>query len=252
MRSRGVLLILVLSVLAPVLATGGTLYTVDGSASFTGGIYGTWDFAFTSGPAGLYLQQIDIDLSPTGLKFDTVPGGFGSLTSLDIDNYLGTDVGTGLYQILPGTGAVLDGGQSLTFQFDDFTVGENFHFTGDVDNPDPTLLPLTDCSSLHGLARVACIIQNAVKTAQNDARLTAAALVTGQEFGGTLVTYTFGGPGFYTSQFTAAFEPDGGLRVLGAANAVEGEVEATPEPATFVSLGAGMLLLGGLLRRRAH
>ncbi|MGD0014733.1 MAG: PEP-CTERM sorting domain-containing protein [Bryobacteraceae bacterium] len=246
------LLILVLSVFAPVLAMGGTLYPVVGSASFTGGIYGTWDFAFTSGPVGVYLQQIDIDLSPTGLKFDTVPGGFGSLTSLDIDNYLGTDVGTGLYQIVPGTGAVLDGGQLLTFRFNDFTAGETFHFTGDVDNPDPTLTALRNCSGLGLLARLVCAAQNLATTAQNDARLLAAALVTGEEFGGTLVTFTFGGPGFSTGQFTGAFEPDGGLRVLSDVNGVEGEVEAIPEPATFVSLGAGMLLLGGLLRRRAH
>jgi hypothetical protein len=252
MRLRDVSVILVLAVFAPVLAAGPISYTIEGSASFTGGIYGTWDFAFTSGPAGLYLQQIDIDLSPTGLSFDTVPGGFGSLTSLDIDNYLGTDVDTGLSLILPGTGGVLDGGQLLAFQFDDFTVGEAFHFTGDVDNPDPTLLPLTDCSTVPPRNRLACAIQNALRTVQNDLRLAAAALVTGQEFGGVLVTYTFGGPGFYTSQFTTAFEPAGGLRVLGAVDGLEGEVQATPEPATFVLLGAGMLLLGGLLRRRAH
>jgi hypothetical protein len=241
-----------LLVFAPMLAMGAPSFAVEGSASFTGGIFGTWDFAFTSGPAGLYLQQIDIDLSPAGLSFDTVPGGFGSLTSLDIDNYLGTDVDTGLSLILPGTGAVLDGGQSLVFQFDGFTVGKAFHFTGDVDNPDPALLPLTNCSGLPLLARALCLVQNALKTVQNDARLAAAALVTGQEFDGVRVTYTFGGPGFYTSQFTTAFEPAGGLRVLGAVDGLEGEVEATPEPATFVSLGAGMLLLGGLLRRRAH
>lgn len=210
MRLRDVSLILMLFVFAPVLAAGPISYPVEASASFTGGIYGTWDFAFTSGPAGLYLQQIAIDLSPTGLRFDTVPGGFGSLTSLDIDNYLGTDVDTGLSLILPGTGGVLDGGQLLVFQFDGFTMGETFHFTGDVDNPDPTLTALRDCSGLRPLARAACILQNMLTTAQNDARLAAAALVTGQEFGGVLVTYTFGGPGFYASQFTTAFEPSRG------------------------------------------
>lgn len=246
MRSRSAVLILVLPLFVRVLAAE----PVTTLATFTGGIFGTWDFTFTSGPADLQLLQITIDLSPTDLRFDTAPGGvFGSLTSLDIGDYQGTDVSTGLYGILPGTGADLDNGQLLTFQFDDFTAGETFHFTGDVDNPNPTLTSLNTCSG-RPLAVALCNVRNALITAQNDARLLAAALVTSEEFAGAQVTYTFGGPGFYTSEFPPGeFESAGGVRDVSSS---EDDVQATPEPATFVSLAAGVLLLGCLRRRRAH
>lgn len=250
MRSRTALLVLLLPLFVQVLTAGPVLWPIEGSASFIGGIYGTWDFTFTSGPADLHLQQITIDLGPTNVRFDTAPGGFGSLTSLAIGNYLGTDASTGLAEILPGPGAVLDGGQLLTFRFDDFTVGRTFHFTGDVDNPDPTLIPLNDCSGLRPLARAICNLQNVGITAQNDARRAAASLVTAQQFDGARVTYSFGGPGFYASEFTGDFGPAGGLRIFGSASSFANNVQAIPEPATFVSLAIGMLLLGRLRRRR--
>ena len=235
MRLRIVLLTLVLPLFVQTLAAGPI---IEASANFSGGVNGRWDFAFTSGPAGLYLERITIDLSPTSVRFDTAPGGFGSLTSLDVGAYQGTDTNTGLYQILPGTGAALDGGALVTFLFNDFTVGEAFHFTADVDNPDPVL---ATCTGSLG-ARLACAANNA-------ALRTAASIVTPAQFNGALVTYTFGGPGFYTGEFTTAFAPDGGLRIFGSATGLQDEL--TPEPATYVSLAAGLLLVGFRLRRRA-
>lgn len=224
---------------------------VEASATFGGGIYGTWNFAFTSGPTDLDLEQITIDLSPTDVRFDTASGGFGSLAYLDVGDYQGTNVTTGLYQILPGTGATLDGGSLLTFDFNDFTAGDTFHFTADVDNPDPTLTPLKNCSGLGSIAKAVCLAQNAAITAKDDASLAAAELVTAQQFSGATVTYTFGGPGFYTSEFTGAFSPDGGLQIFGSTSSVLDSVQAVPEPASCVSLAAGLLLLGLRLLRRA-
>lgn len=240
-----------LPLLAQTLLAGPVVFPVEISASFTGGVYGTWDFTFDSGPAGLYLQQIVIDLGPANLGFDTVPGGFGSLTSRDVGGYNGTDVTTGLSSILPGTGSALDGGQILIFQFTDFTPGETFHFTADVDNPNPTLLPIRNCSGLGPIARALCLAQNAANTVINDARLAAASVVTAQQFAGTQVTYTLGGPSYYTTQITTAFEPAGGLRVFGSTSGAFDEVVENPEPTTPALLAAAVLLLGIRRLRRA-
>lgn len=250
MRLKLAFLILVLPLFVQTLAADSL--PVEAVGTFSGGIYGTWDFSFASGPAEVYLEEITIDLSPTNVRFDTAPGGFGSLTSLDVGGYEGTDATTGLYQILPGTGTALDGGSLLSFLFNDFTVGDDFHFTADVDNPNPTLMPLNDCSGLGRLAKAACTADNVIITTDNDALLAAAAFVTAQQFSGAEVTYTFGGPGYYTTEFTGSFAPDGGLRVFGTATDQLGSVDPTPEPATCVSLVAGLLALAGFrLRRKA-
>ena len=242
------LFVLILPLLVPALVAG-PVFPVEASATFGGGIFGTWDFTFT-GPAGLYLQQIAIDLGPANLGFDTVPGGFGSLASLDVGGYQGTDATTGLNQIVPGTGLTRDGGQSLIFQFNDFTAGETFHFTADVDNPNPTLAALRNCNGLGFIARGICLLQNAATTVANDALLAGASVVTAPEFAGSRVTYTFGGPRYYTSEITAAFSPDGGIRVFGSSAGVLDEVEGVPEPATALLLAAGLLFVGLRLRRR--
>jgi hypothetical protein len=232
MKSKLFFLALVLVLSLPSLPAA-EVFPVQASATFTGGIYGTWDITFESGPVGLFLQQITIDLSPTGTLFDTAPGGFGYSEYRDVGGYNGTDVATGMYQILPGTGIALDGGQVLTFLFDDFTVGETFHFTADVDN-NPTL---RSCTGLGPILRALC-------QAANDVAITAAPFVTANQFQGAQVTYTFGSPTFFTKDFTEPFSPDGGLRVFGSTNGVFDEIEAVPEPGTFLSLGAGLVLLG--------
>jgi hypothetical protein len=202
-------------------------YPIAGSATFGTGIFGTFDFTFSSGPTGLYLEQLAIQL-PSTVRFDTAPGGFGAFpfVSLDIGGFQGTDVSTGLYEISPGTGAILDGGRMIAFSFLDFTAGKSFHFTGDVD---------VDCSGKTGFALLAC---NAT-----------ASVVTAQQFSGATATFTFGGPGFDPVQVTSPFEPQGGLRFFSSVNEFEAEVVPNPEPATFVFIGTG-LLLGSVLHRR--
>src|SRR6516225_7570355 len=113
--------------------------TISGSASFIGGLTGSWSFQYTSDIPGVTLQSIVLDLSPTDLRFDTASGGFGSLTFLDVGGFGGTDLTTGLTGI-SATGAALDGGTLLTFYFNNFLPGSTFQFSADVDHPDPSLL----------------------------------------------------------------------------------------------------------------
>lgn len=227
MKLKIALLTLTLALFVQALAAG-TITTFPVDATFTGGIYGTWDFGFANAPVGLQLRQIEINLNPdpstpAKVRFDTVPGGFGSLTSLAVGGYQYPYGDTGLVSAAGAT----DGGTLLTFQFNNFTTGKAFHFTADVDR---------DCSSLTGLARGLC-------------QLTAA-FVTAQQFSGSQVTYTFGGPGFYTSQFTGTFSPDGTAPVFGSAAQLNASVESVPEPATCIPLAAGLLLIGFRLVRR--
>src|SRR5580765_7629290 len=87
---------------------------VSGNASFLGGLNGSWSFQFTSDTPGLLLESIDLDLTPTDLRFDTAAGGFGSLSYKDVGGFGGTDTTTGLSGI-SATGLALDGGTLLTF-----------------------------------------------------------------------------------------------------------------------------------------
>jgi hypothetical protein len=222
---------------------------ISGTATFRGGIYGAWDYEFTSGPTDLYLQRITIDLSPTNLKFDTAPGGFGSLGFQDIGGFEGTDASTGLSGIAPGTGAALDGGSLLTFTFSNFTAGKTFHHTGDVDHPDPTL-EFDPCASKTGWRQALCYATNPGPLARNTAALAAASVVTPAQFEGALVTFTFGGEGYYTTEFETNFSPAGGLQFLRSVDPFAAQVEQTPEPATFAMLGTGLLLIGVIARRR--
>ena len=110
--------------------------SVIGSASYLGGLNGSWSFQYTTDAPGLSLQSIVLDLSPTDLRFDTAAGGFGSLSYKDVGGFGGTDAATGLSGI-SATGAALDGGTILTFSFTNFTSGSIFQFSSDVDHPDP-------------------------------------------------------------------------------------------------------------------
>lgn len=115
--------------------------TVVSGAAFTGGLTGTWQIEYTSGAPDLFLKSITIDLSPTDLKFDTVTGGFGSLSSLDVSGISLSGSGSPSLESGYASGAALDGGTLLTFSFLDFAPGDIFNFSVDVDHPNPPVRP---------------------------------------------------------------------------------------------------------------
>jgi MYXO-CTERM domain-containing protein len=228
------------------ISTAGTV-GVTGSASFLGGLNGGWSFQYTSDTPGLTLESIVLDLSPTDLRFDTAPGGFGSLSYKDVGGFAGTDVTTGLSGI-SATGAALDGGTILTFTFTNFLSGSIFQFTSDVDHPDPTLLALQNCAGKTGLALVLCNAANVPKIATNDARLLAAQTVGPNQMAGANVTFHFTGDGYDEQTVNGTFQPFS----LGNGLFSTADV-STPEPASIATfaLGLGVLLALAARRRRA-
>lgn len=202
-----------------------------------------------SGAPDLYLQSITVDLSPTDLRFDTAPGGVGSLASQNVCCYSGTDTTTGL----TGESGLVDGGQQVTFNFSDFLPGDNFQFTLDVDHPNPVLTTPKNCSTLKGLALLACNATNAGIAAANDAVLLAAQTVLTNAMSNSLVTYQFGGSGYITGDVTGNF---GSLTLqdiingqTASTNDIQGDVQ-TPEPGTIGLIGVALVWLGTFRRRR--
>jgi MYXO-CTERM domain-containing protein len=236
----------VLLCLSASFSIAGTV-SVTGSASYLGGLNGSWSFQYTSDAPGLSLQSIVLDLSPTDLRFDTAAGGFGSLSYKDVGGFGGTDATTGLSGI-SATGAALDGGTILTFSFTNFTSGSIFQFSSDVDHPDPTLLSLQNCSGKTGIALVVCNAGNVTRTATNDARLLAAQTVGPNQMAGALVTFHLAGDGYQDQTVNGTFQPftfTPGNGIISTADV------STPEPASMSTLGAGLgLLLAFAARRR--
>jgi hypothetical protein len=208
--------------------------TVDvTSSSLFVGLLDTWNFAYVSGAPGVDLQQITIDLSPTNVRFNTAPGGFGANEGFqDVGNFFGTNATTGLLPTY-SHGAALDGGSLLTFTFTNFTAGDNFTFSADVDHPDPTLVSTSTCNGLPPISKAICV---GIVAAENAAEIASAETVLNAELAHADVTFQFGGPGYLTSTMT---EP---LNV-----AEDGIVQpvSTPEPATLAMGLAGVALLAG-------
>jgi hypothetical protein len=232
-----------LTLASPLMATEITI-PVSATAAFVTGI-DNWSFTYATGAPGVYLQSITVDLSPTDVLFNTAPGGFGAYTGTyeNVTPLLGTGTTTGLASISP-SGAALDGGNEVTFTFNDFTVGDTFTFSAGVAGPAPTLQNLASCSSLTGIAKVACNASNALKTVENDAAIAAAETVLPSQVANAGITFSFGGPdivpGTVTDPLSTAFSQ-------GASTTV-----AAPEPATMAMMGvAGLALLLGRLRKRA-
>jgi MYXO-CTERM domain-containing protein len=219
---------------------------VTGSASFLGGLNGSWSFQYTSDTPGLVLESIVLDLSPTDLKFDTAPGGFGSGSYKDVGGFGGTNTTTGLSGI-SATGLGLDGTTILTFSFTNFSSGSIFQFTSDVDHPDPTLLSLQNCGGKTGLALAACTLANVGRTATNDARLLAAQTVGPNQMAGARVAFHFAGDGYEEQIVNGAFQPF--TFTLGNGLFASADV-STPEPASMATFGAGLIVLIALAGRR--
>ena len=230
---------------------------ISGSAWYLGGLNGTWSFEYTAGAPDLYLQAITIDLSGADLRFDTWPGGFGSLSSSDIGSFSGTDVTTGLYDV-SASGPGLDGGLFVTFSFNHFLPGMVFQFGADVDHSDPTLLPLLNCAGKTGLALITCNVTNAGRTATNDARLLGAEWVGPNDMAGAGVSFQFGGENYADRTITGTFGSvtlrdviSGLVQGEGGGAFANGADLQTPEPGNVAILGAGLaVILLGRFRRR--
>ena len=226
---------------------------ISASASYLG-LTSTWQFNYTVGAPDLFLQAITIDLSPTNVRFDTAPGGFGSLGNAGVVTTAGT---TGL---IPGytDNATLDGLNTLTFTFADFNPGETFSFSADLDHfPNPTLGTLANCSALPFAQRPACIANNLLITANNAALLLAADAVTSAQVAGAQVRFQFGGPDYDTVTLSAAMQAatlpniiNGLLTGQGINSFGSGGTASTPEPATLFPCATCFFLLALYARRR--
>jgi hypothetical protein len=217
---------------------------VTASASFTGGFpSSSWSFQYLSGSPNIYLEQIKIDLSPgTDLSFDTSPA---------ICCFAGTDVITGLTSYSP-SGAALAGATEVVFNFNNFLPGDTFQFTGDVDHPAPTLLPLNDCSGKTGFALGLCQAANAIIIATNNARILAAETVLSTQIKGATVTFLFGGPGYNNTPVTSSFNTLtlGDILSGQTANTLDTTGQVIPEPSSVALFAAGMGLVALVARRR--
>lgn len=209
--------------------TGASATSISGSvlySSETVGAFGSWSIEFSSSNPGTLLQQVTIDLSPTGLYFDSAIGPPGYLLWQDFQPTNGSEVSTGLGAVNPGTGGVLDGGTWLELNFANFTPANGpFTFLLDVDG----VANYSGCAG--GLLGIPCRL----------GRNLDASLVTAEEIAGALVTLNFYVPGSGSAQIITS------LGTVGS-HTVEGGF-ATPEPASFVLMGLG--LAGFAFVRRA-
>jgi hypothetical protein len=138
----------------------------------------------------------------------------------------------------------------VIFNFNNFTVGDSFHFNADVDHPNPALTPLNNCSGKTGLALLTCLGLNAGITTANNAALLAAETVLANQIAGATVTFKFGGPGFNPTSTTGSFQSLTLLDLLNGntANTANTNVEVVPEPGSFLVFGLGLALVYSFVR----
>ncbi len=216
---------ILLGLLAWTLTASAGPIAVSGSSTFVGGLYGLWTHTFSAGPSDLTIQQIEIDVAPANLIFDTVLGGSGALLPEPFAAVSGSSA-TGFTGFSPASSA-LDGLSKVTLSFTDFGLGETFIHTGDVDRT-------ASCSGLSGLALLTCQTGNAT--------------VNGNQFAGSTIKVTLGGAGYQTTTLTSTFVRTNELTAVASWSGV---VETVPEPSTYAMLAAGLMTLVCARRLRA-
>lgn len=205
---------------------------------------GDWFVTYsTDVPApGLNLLSLAFDVSGAGLFFDTDAGGPGHTGKawpyVEVYRAFHPLAGTATldhHEFSPGGGSG-DGDTQVSLLFSSFAPGDTYAFELDVDQ----LATMAACGGgfLGGLCRAA-----------NTVRDVEAGLVTGNEFAGVVMTASFGGPGWIPATVTGTFESSG-WRGIFSANSLSATAVHTPEPGTYLLVGAGLILAGVWRRKR--
>jgi hypothetical protein len=202
---------------------------ISGSVTYSSetiGAFGDWSIQFTSTNPDTVLQRVTVDLSPTNLFFDTTSGAPGYMLWQDFTPTGGSAAATGLSEVNPGTGSVLNGSTWLELVFTNFTSANGpFTFQLDVDGP----ANYTGCGG--GILGLLCRAGRDID----------ASLVTSQEIAGALVSMQFYTPGVGVNLVSTNLGQVGAHTAYGTF--------ATPEPATYMLIAAGLGLFA--LRRRS-
>lgn len=213
------------------------LIPVSGTSTFSSapaGILGSWTHIYSIGDPDIFLTSLTITLNPN-LFFDTSSAAPGYATDQDVAT---TSIGGTGFINFSATGATLNGGNTVTLYFTDFNPGESYSHAGDVDE----YVTLLDCSGLGIGQAIACGIANALLTADGS-------LVDGAEFAGSTIQVTLNGPKLAGPLvLNATFVDDGGNSATATWSGFASEV---PEPSTYALVGAGLIGLLTVARRRA-
>lgn len=171
-----------------------------------------WLVSFDSGPAGVYIDSINIDLLPPDVFVDSTAAapGAGLFQSYDASPTF-DDLGS--VTVMPAT--LLDGSQFIDIAYTDFGVGEQHIFLFDVD----PFQCVSNCDD-----------------------------VPGSLLSGASIQFVLGGDNYTGPQALEATFVAGEVYGLNPDKAYA--FAEVPEPATWALLGTGLIALGYLGRRR--
>jgi len=208
---------------------------IDADATFTGGIFGSFNITFASNLPGTQLTGVDFNLltgagGGPGLSLFLDPTGAapGYLTNQNLASLSGA-AATGFI----GGSGITNGSTAFSLGFNDFTAGETYSFLLDVDHA----VVLNACPSSPFAAAIACAIGNAAAT-------TNGSVVNGAEFAGTGLTFHFQTI-YGLKSFSTQFGQTGALSASG------NTFFEAPEPSSWALMGSGFGLLMWRFRRRS-
>jgi hypothetical protein len=206
---------------------------VSGSSKFDSsptGILANWTHNYSSGSPDVSIEKIKINLN-SNVFFDLTIAPPGYL----IWQSFGTTSGGGTG--FSGFSVESDGSMSVELNFTGFNPGESYMHVGDVDE-----YQHSPCARVGLLGLAACLLNSQLD----------GSLVTGDEFAGSTVEVTLGGPMVaYPVTLTGTFLTTGHYEAIAHwSGTVEVDdrippTEAVPEPSSWMMAGCGVAMLVG-------